>query len=240
MDRRTADLVIVSGAGVVIVALTAAAFWLSYAHLAEIAMEHGLTGARAWAWPGCLDAFVVAGELLMLRAALQRRTDWWAIALTVVGSGGSIALNVVGVGGGATALDYVVAGVPPTAALLAFGALMRQVHRWLAHIPATPTAVRSDELVICDGGGLGVPPLPRKPRKPQKPAGQAKPRRSDDELLAKARETTADWPVRRITADALRAAMRVGPPRARALRDALRAERAKDPLPDSEPIGAVS
>ncbi|MFJ4879336.1 DUF2637 domain-containing protein [Streptomyces sp. NPDC088745] len=127
------------GAGAVIIALTAAAFWLSYAHLAEVALAHGLGGAaeRAWAWPATLDLFIVAGELLMLRAALAKRVDWWAIGLTTVGSVGSIVLNVAGVSGTrdpATVplLDYVVAAVPPAAALLAFGALMRQVHQALA------------------------------------------------------------------------------------------------------------
>ncbi|WJV47663.1 DUF2637 domain-containing protein [Streptomyces flavofungini] len=121
-------------AGVVIVALTGAAFWLSYAHLAEVALAHGMRGkeVRAWAWPATLDLFIVAGELLMLRAALLRRVDWWAIGLTVAGSIGSIALNVAGVGSRAELLDYIVAAVPPTAALLAFGALMRQIHQALA------------------------------------------------------------------------------------------------------------
>lgn len=122
-------------AGVVIVALTAAAFWLSYAHLAEVAGQHGLgdSPTRQWAWPATLDAFIVAGELLMLRAGLRRTPDWWAIALTATGSLGSIALNVAGVNGAGTGtvplLDYVVAAVPPTAALLAFGVLMRQIHQ---------------------------------------------------------------------------------------------------------------
>ncbi|MDX3068812.1 DUF2637 domain-containing protein [Streptomyces sp. ND04-05B] len=121
-------------AGVVIVALTAAAFWLSYAHLAEVALANGMENKeiRAWAWPATLDLFIVAGELLMLRAALAGEVDPWAIGLTVVGSGSSIALNVAGVGTSAGKLDYVVAAVPPTAALLAFGALMRQIHQALA------------------------------------------------------------------------------------------------------------
>lgn len=120
-------------AGLVIIALTAAAFWLSYAHLAEVALAHGMRGkeVRAWAWPACLDLFIMAGELMWLRAAMLHRVDWWAICLTAAGSGGSIALNVAGVGGQAELLDYVVAAVPPTAALLAFGALMRQVHQAL-------------------------------------------------------------------------------------------------------------
>lgn len=133
--KQKIERVSLIGAGVVIVALTGLAFWLSYAHLAEVAGQHGLGAApvRQWAWPATLDAFIVAGELLMLRAGLQGRTDWWAITATAAGSVGSIALNVAGVAGDRDAsdvplLDYVTAAVPPTAALLAFGLLMRQVH----------------------------------------------------------------------------------------------------------------
>ncbi|MEH0584478.1 DUF2637 domain-containing protein [Streptomyces sp. B21-106] len=135
-------------AGLVIIALTAAAFWLSYAHLAEVALAHGMRGkeVRAWAWPACLDLFIMAGELMWLRAAMLHRVDWWAICLTAAGSGGSIALNVAGVGGSAELLDYVVAAVPPTAALLAFGALMRQVHQALTE-RAEPTNV--DNSNVC-------------------------------------------------------------------------------------------
>ncbi|WP_330347513.1 DUF2637 domain-containing protein [Streptomyces sp. NBC_00582] len=142
--KRNPTRALAIAAGLVIVALTAAAFWLSYAHLAEVALGHGLGGApvRAWAWPACLDLFIMAGELMWLRAAIARHVDPWAIALTVVGSGGSIALNVAGVGSHADPLNYVVAAVPPTAALLAFGALMRQIHQALAgHTEPNPVDV---------------------------------------------------------------------------------------------------
>ncbi|MFC3573804.1 DUF2637 domain-containing protein [Streptomyces yaanensis] len=136
MTKQAAERYALVAAGAVIVALTAGGFWLSYAHLAEVAGQHGLysSPARRWAWPATLDAFIVAGELLMLRAGLRRVTDGWAIALTATGSVGSIALNVAGVSGTGSAgtvplLDYVVAAVPPTAALLAFGVLMRQIHQ---------------------------------------------------------------------------------------------------------------
>ncbi|WP_329230250.1 DUF2637 domain-containing protein [Streptomyces sp. NBC_01460] len=131
-----AEQLALGAAGVVIVALTAGAFWLSYAHLADVAGQHGLGASpiRRWAWPATLDAFIVAGELLMLRAALRRTTDLWAIAVTATGSVGSIALNVAGVGGtdnerSVPLLDYVVAAVPPAAAMVAFGVLMRQIHQ---------------------------------------------------------------------------------------------------------------
>lgn len=126
-------------AGLVIAALTAAAFWLSYAHLHDVAAASGLgnSPARAWAWPATLDLFIVAGEIMMLVAALAKRRDGWAITLTVAGSVGSIGLNVFGVGSGAPLIHYVVAAVPPSAALLAFGALMRQIHAAVAQDAAT-------------------------------------------------------------------------------------------------------
>lgn len=130
------------GAGAVIVVLTAAAFWLSYAHLQEVADAHGLDGARSWAWPATLDLFIIAGEVLMLVSALKGQRDGWAITLTVAGSVGSIGLNVYGVGTDALLIDYIVAAVPPTAALLAFGALMRQIH--VAVVAAAPQEPAAD------------------------------------------------------------------------------------------------
>lgn len=142
MDIRTRLTV---GAGAVIVVLTAAAFWLSYAHLQEVADAHGLDGARSWAWPATLDLFIIAGEVLMLVAALKGQRDAWAILLTVAGSVGSIGLNVYGVGSGAPVIEYIVAAVPPTAALLAFGALMRQIH--VAVVAATEREEKAQEPV---------------------------------------------------------------------------------------------
>ncbi|MFG2128341.1 DUF2637 domain-containing protein [Streptomyces sp. NPDC048751] len=129
-------------AAVLTVVLTAVAFWLSYEHLQEVAAAHGMAEAvaRSWAWPATVDLFIVIGELLILRASLAHKVDWWAIVLVTAGDGASIALNVAGVGKDANALDYVVAAVPPVAALLAFGALMRQVHAYLARRASTGVA----------------------------------------------------------------------------------------------------
>lgn len=142
MKNPTAALA--AAAAVVTIALTGAAFWLSYEHLHDIAGGNGLNGVRAWAWPATVDLFIVAGELLVLRASLRGAVDWWAYALAAVGSGGSIALNVFGVGDGAQPMEYVVAAVPPSAALVAFGALMRQVHEALHRIQAAADGVRPD------------------------------------------------------------------------------------------------
>ncbi|MGV4988481.1 DUF2637 domain-containing protein [Streptomyces sp. NRAIS4] len=123
MTKHDAEQYALGAAGIVIIALTAGALWLSYAHLADVAGQHGLgtSPIRRWAWPATLDVFIVAGELLMLRAGLRQVTDKSAIAVTAIGSGSSIALNVAGVSGTGNTdtvpfLDYVVAAVPPAAA----------------------------------------------------------------------------------------------------------------------------
>ncbi len=173
MTKQAAERYALIAAGVVIVALTAGGFWLSYAHLAEVAGQHGLKSSpvRQWAWPATLDAFIVAGELLMLRAGLRRVTDGWAIALTATGSVGSIALNVAGVSGTGNAsavplLDYVVAAVPPTAALLAFGVLMRQIHQLVDqpadHVDAAP-AQAPEPPVTAPAEPPAKPVLPAEP-----------------------------------------------------------------------------
>jgi hypothetical protein len=247
----------------VIVALTAAAFWLSYAHLQSVAATHGLAAspARAWAWPATLDLFIVAGELLLLRASLTARTDWWAIGLTVTGSGGSIALNISGVGAHAHTLAYVVAAVPPTAALLAFGALMRQVHDALAAPgtladPVPVTAPEASETVppiesVPAGQPATAPtptppqaapvdpspaPRPRRPRQAPGAGKTARPVRTDDELLTHLRDlrTGADAP---LSQRAVLAALGIGVPRLRALLDAHGLT--LDPLPAPAPLHLV-
>lgn len=120
--------VVAAAAVIATVALTGVAFWLSYEHLAEVAKGNGLPGVRGWAWPATVDLFIVIGELLVLVASFRGEKDWFAFAITGTGSLGSIALNVAGVGEDASRLEYTVAAVPPVAALLAFAALMRQIH----------------------------------------------------------------------------------------------------------------
>lgn len=138
------------------IVLTAAAFWLSYEHLHDIADLHGLAGVRSWAWPSTIDLFIVIGEVLLLMASLRRRVDIWAIALTILGSGASIALNVAGVGNHAQTLDYIVAAVPPVAALLAFGALMRQIGGALI----SPEAAASDRRILATIRTVATASLP--------------------------------------------------------------------------------
>ncbi|WP_430376715.1 DUF2637 domain-containing protein [Streptomyces sp. B1-3] len=130
-SRPDAQVWLAIMAAVLTTALTAVSFWLSFEALHDLATDHRLKGERAWAWPATIDTFIAIGELLILRASLMRKVDWYAIALTTAGSIGSIVLNISSVGVSDDPLDYVVAAVPPVAALLAFGVLMRQVHDFL-------------------------------------------------------------------------------------------------------------
>lgn len=185
-------------AGLVIVALTAAAFWLSYAHLHDVAAASGLGDSprRAWAWPATLDLFIVAGEIMMLVAALAKRRDPWAIGLTVAGSVGSIGLNVFGVGAGAPLIEYIVAAVPPSAALLAFGALMRQVHHAVAGedeetqeeasaepVPAWPAAAFSGPLMLLEDMPIVTPTAGLKEVLADEEAQEDAPEPDEDEEL---------------------------------------------------------
>ncbi len=61
-------------------------------------------------------------------------------------------------------------------------------------------------------------------------------KRTPDQLLAEAREVTADWPDDALTGEAIRKAVRTAPPKARQLRDTLKAERAA--AAENEPVAA--
>jgi len=244
--HRRATTALAISAGVVTVVLTGAGFWLSYDHLHHIAGGHGLSGNGAWAWPGTIDGFILVGESLILRASLKGRVDPWAIALAALGSVGSVALNISGVGSGASPLNYIVAAVPPTAALIAFGALMRQVHDALERIQDAPE-VQPDtgfDRAASEATALAPPPHPAgalelhlapmlpvstavradaHPDAPVAPPARTEPpvptsAASDAELIEHARALAAHGPM------SLRRIQRtygVGQPRAMRIRDAL-------------------
>jgi hypothetical protein len=110
------------------VAATAVGFWLSYAGLHAFAVRSGLHGAEAWAWPASVDLFILAGELGITISAIRHRKDKLAWCYLLAGSGPSVAFNVLHVATITPAWGrYAVAAVPPIAAMLALGALMRQV-----------------------------------------------------------------------------------------------------------------
>ncbi len=126
-----------------IVAATAIAtgvgFWLSYAGLHSFALRAGLHGAEAWAWPGSVDLFILAGEAGVTISALRRAEDWQAWAYLAIGFAASVTANVLHVDPSALHWTrYAVAAVPPVAAMLALAALLRQVYRLADHASPSP------------------------------------------------------------------------------------------------------
>jgi hypothetical protein len=105
--------------------------------------------------------FIVIGELLILRASLLRKVDPWSWVCAAIGSVGSILLNIIGVGSGQNPLDYVIAAVPPVAALLAFGILMRQLHEAItAYVSAPPKITPGSRTVPPGALVFDDPPVP--------------------------------------------------------------------------------
>lgn len=109
---------------------TAVGFWLSYAGLHSFALRAGLHGAEAWAWPGSVDLFILAGEAGVTISALRRHQDKAAWLYLAIGFAASVTANVLHVDPSALHWTrYAVAAVPPVAAMLALAALLRQVYR---------------------------------------------------------------------------------------------------------------
>ncbi|MFF2537798.1 DUF2637 domain-containing protein [Streptomyces cyaneofuscatus] len=73
-------------------------------------------------------------------------------------------------------------------------------------------------------------PQPKTKRPPRRPVKAKQPKRTPEEILAEARGITTAWPDVALTADGIRAAVRVSQATARTLRDTLKAERAAQPL----------
>jgi Protein of unknown function (DUF2637) len=124
---------VVAGMVVATAAATVVGFWLSYSGLHDFAFRAGLRGLQAWAWPASVDFLIAAGEAGVTISALRRHSDTAAWVYLALGFGASVTGNVLHVDAVTLAWTrYAVAAVPPTAAMLALAALMRQVYQLAA------------------------------------------------------------------------------------------------------------
>ena len=120
--------VLVAGASVV-------SFAESYRGLYSWAIEHGLSGPWAVAWPCQVDVFIAVGELALFVAladAWPRRSRSGAWAVTLAGLAVSVAGNVGHVAGHSVA-SRATAAVPPLAAAAALAVGLGVLKRVVGH-----------------------------------------------------------------------------------------------------------
>nr|WP_229381993.1 DUF2637 domain-containing protein [Microbacterium schleiferi] len=102
-------------AGTVFIA--AAAFWLSFTALADLARRSGVDESQAWAWPLIVDGIIVVATVSVVALAGQRAA-WYPWLLLMAGAAVSVAANAIHAVVAAdadvpSALAGAVAAVPP-------------------------------------------------------------------------------------------------------------------------------
>lgn len=122
-DRAASVLSRATTCGVVGLAL--GGFAMSYDALHSLAAAQGVPPTLAWLWPLVVDGFIVVASLSVVRAVGEGRSARYPWLLVLVFSGISIAFNVVHAT--PTPVARLVAAVPPTALVLSFELLMRQL-----------------------------------------------------------------------------------------------------------------
>jgi len=128
-------------AGTVFIA--AAAFWLSFTALADLARRSGVDESQAWAWPLIVDGIIVVATVSVVALAGQRAA-WYPWLLLMAGAAVSVAANAIHAFVAAdadvpSALAGSVAAVPPLV-LLAITHLTVVLTRRFRAEPSAQTA----------------------------------------------------------------------------------------------------
>ncbi|WP_329313703.1 DUF2637 domain-containing protein [Streptomyces sp. NBC_01262] len=221
------------GLGMVTVGVAAAAS--SYAGLQNLAIRTGWVPWLSWLLPLTVDAYAMTATRVWLAKSTrsQAARDWAkrnAIGAITVSVGGNAVDHATAAHVFAITWPLVVAvsAIPP----IVLGLL---VH--LAHLRTQPAAVteQHDTEAQPEQEAAAPPPEQDKDRQPDvKPKPRKQPARkpaartvrSFPDLLAEARQATAGWADAELTAEKIRDAAHCSMANARALREALKSERA--------------
>lgn len=143
----------VSTAIVGTVLIAAAAFWLSFTALTDLAHRSGVAAEQAWAWPLIVDGLIVVATVAVV-ALDGQRAAWYPWLLLMVGTAVSVTANALHATVAAdpsvpAALAGCVAAVPPLV-LLASTHLMVVLVRSHRTMPAEaePTAEAEEPTVL--------------------------------------------------------------------------------------------
>lgn len=236
---RWSDRLITALAAVAVVAIAVVAAIVSYRHALTVARDHGETGATAYMTPITIDGLVVVASMVMLDAARRRQHPpvlaWCALAL---GIGATLAVNILyGVQHGP--VGAVIAAWPAVALTIAVELLMGMIRRRAVPAPAplpvpvpvaeggTAPAIAEEQpkeeaatapATAAAGGETGPEEVAATGEETETGAARPLP-----ELIAAARERYAPLLAagRLPSVRQLRREMRVGHPKAVALRAAL-------------------
>lgn len=117
-----------------VIGLAAAGFAMSYDALHSLALTQGVPAPLAWLWPLVVDGFIVVASLSVVRAVADSRRACYPWLLVLTFSAISVVFNVVHAA--PTAVARFVAAIPPSALVLSFELLMRQLRQQLSSNPA--------------------------------------------------------------------------------------------------------
>jgi hypothetical protein len=117
-----------------VLGLAVAGFAMSYDALHSLALTQGVPPALAWMWPLVVDGFIVVASLSVVRAVADGRRAYYPWLLVLTFSTISVTFNVVHAA--PTVVARFVAAIPPTALVLSFELLMRQLRHQLKTNPA--------------------------------------------------------------------------------------------------------
>jgi hypothetical protein len=112
-----------------VLGLAVAGFTMSYDALHSLALTQGVPAALAWMWPLVVDGFIVIASLSVVRAVADSRHAAYPWLLVLTFSAISVTFNIVHAA--PTAVARFVAAIPPTALVLSFELLMRQLRHQL-------------------------------------------------------------------------------------------------------------
>jgi hypothetical protein len=161
-----------------VIGLAVAGFAMSYQAPHSLAVEQGVPAALAWMWPLVVDGFIVVASLSVVRAVADGRHAVYPWLLVLAFSSISVAFNVVHAA--PTLVARFVAAIPPTALVLSFELLMRQLRHELKTNPAPSRGSFEPQ--------LAARPAPVPPRLTNEAARTA----SRQSLLDKARDIHAN------------------------------------------------
>ena len=115
--------------GLLVAFLAAAAFWLSFGALRDLAVQQGIAPDVAWLYPAIIDGAIIVFSLSVVQVSLAGERPRYPWVLVGVFTALSVMLNILHAS--ATILPKLMAAIPPVALFLSFELLMNQI-KWAA------------------------------------------------------------------------------------------------------------